>query len=173
MILYGFIDIANKNYEIISREYLENYYPNLQLYASDVIRNCGADYVIGIRAIVLEDGKASYTSSDAFNELMKFIRIYEKHHNVIVKCQYIPVIFGDYENSEYAEYEIGETDYDGASLISTHSSRPSTPTNQRTKPASTNAPERPSRCRGCQENQPNQMAHIGVGGCLKYDSGSE
>jgi hypothetical protein len=75
-------------------------------------------------------------------------------------------------------------------------SRPTTPINQPTKPASTNAPERPSRnefregnlsnntlferpkltiaipkpnhtCEGCIHEQPNQMAHVGRGGCLE------
>jgi hypothetical protein len=51
--------------------------------------------------------------------------------------------------------------------------RPSTPTNQPTKPASTNAPARPvqvkyrhTTCQGCIDQQPNQMAHVSIGGCL-------
>jgi hypothetical protein len=48
------------------------------------------------------------------------------------------------------------------------SEAPSTPKGQPTKPASTNAPERPPRiCRGCLEEQPNQLAH--VGGCLSAE----
>lgn len=51
---------------------------------------------------------------------------------------------------------------------SAHSDAPSTPKGQRTKPASTNAPKRPPRiCRGCLEEQPNQLAH--VGGCLSAE----
>ena len=57
-------------------------------------------------------------------------------------------------------------------------SRPTTPINQPTKPASTNAPERVAKltiaipkpnhtCQGCIEEQPNQMAHVGAGGCLE------
>ena len=56
-------------------------------------------------------------------------------------------------------------------------SRPTTPINQPTKPASTNAPERPKltiaipkpnhTCQGCIDEQPNQMAHVGAGGCLE------
>ena len=55
------------------------------------------------------------------------------------------------------------------------SAHPSTPKHQPTKPASTNAPERiPNltieapeiKCRGCLEEQFNQLAHVGVGGCL-------
>jgi hypothetical protein len=46
-------------------------------------------------------------------------------------------------------------------------SRPSTPTNQPTKPASTNAPKRPIKCQGCIEDQPNQLAHMDEGGCLR------
>ncbi len=62
-------------------------------------------------------------------------------------------------------------------------SRPTTPTNQPTKPASTNAPERPTKikltietpkikhtCQGCIEEQFNQMAHVGPGGCLEEDA---
>ena len=33
-----------------------------------------------------------------------------------------------------------------------------------------NAPKKPSKaetCRGCEEEQPNQLAHIGPGGCLE------
>jgi hypothetical protein len=66
-----------------------------------------------------------------------------------------------------------------------NNSRPTTPTNQPTKPASTNAPERPVKqtidttklsiqtpkvehtCQGCVEEQFNQMAHVGPGGCLE------
>ena len=147
--------------------------------ASDVIRNCGTDYVIGIYASISQDGKLSYYSHEAHDELMKFIAKYEKHHGIKVECKYIPVIQGDYEHSEYAEYEFYDDDddddeTDGASLISSDDvSRPSTPTNQRTKPASTNAPLRPLGCQGCADEQPNQMAHMGRGGCLKYDDDIE
>jgi hypothetical protein len=48
------------------------------------------------------------------------------------------------------------------------SDMPSTPKSQPTKPASTDAPTKPT-CRGCEEEQPNQLAHVGPGGCLKYD----
>jgi hypothetical protein len=61
-----------------------------------------------------------------------------------------------------------------------NNSRPTTPTNQPTKPASTNAPERPIynkltintpkveyTCPGCIQSQPNQMAHVVAGGCLE------
>ena len=64
-----------------------------------------------------------------------------------------------------------------------NNSRPTTPTNQPTKPASTNAPERPTKikltietpkikhtCQGCIEEQFNQMAHVGPGGCLEEDA---
>ena len=53
---------------------------------------------------------------------------------------------------------------------------PTTPKHQPTKPASTNAPERPPKltieppkivCQGCIEEQPNQLAHVHVGGCLE------
>jgi hypothetical protein len=53
---------------------------------------------------------------------------------------------------------------------------PTTPQHQPTKPASTNAPVRPPKltieppkikCNGCIEDQPNQMAHVHVGGCLE------
>lgn len=53
---------------------------------------------------------------------------------------------------------------------------PTTPKHQPTKPASTNAPERVPRltiespkikCQGCIEEQPNQLAHVHVGGCLE------
>jgi hypothetical protein len=173
MILYGFYDHGAEKYEIISKEYLERNYPNLCLYANDVIRNCGTEYVIGIYSSISEDGKVSYYSHEAYDELMRFIAKYEKHHHVNVTCKYIPVIVGDYENSEYAEYQIDEVDDDddATSLISSdESSRPSTPINQRTRPASTNAPARSVECQGCADEQPNQMAHMGAGGCLKYDS---
>ena len=169
MILYGFYDHGNKEYELISTEYMNANYPNLCVYPSDVIKNRGINYVIGINSTISANGIASYDGKEEHDELMKFIAKYEKHHGIKLECKYIPVISGDYENYEYTEYELNEEDDDEvASLISTDSSRPSTPTNQMTKPASTNAPERPSRCRGCIEEQPNQMAH--VGGCLSYDS---
>jgi hypothetical protein len=41
---------------------------------------------------------------------------------------------------------------------------PSTPKHQPTKAAS---PVAPVKCKGCEEEQPNQLAHIGVGGCLE------
>lgn len=53
---------------------------------------------------------------------------------------------------------------------------PTTPLHQPTKPASTNAPERPPKltieppkivCQGCIEEQPNQLAHVHAGGCLE------
>jgi hypothetical protein len=53
---------------------------------------------------------------------------------------------------------------------------PTTPQHQPTKPASTNAPEKPPKltieppllkCQGCIEEQPNQLAHVHVGGCLE------
>ena len=47
---------------------------------------------------------------------------------------------------------------------------PSTPTNQPTKSVEPNAPTKLSQeqtCRGCEECQPNQLAHVGPGGCLE------
>jgi hypothetical protein len=145
------------------------------MYPMDVIRNHGNDYVVGINAYITENGVLKYHREEAFKQLMEFKKKYEKHHCVGISLRFITVISGDYEESEYMEYELDETDEDDKDdeMIEEPVVRPSTPTNQPTRPASTNAPARPVRCQGCAEDQPNQLAHMGEYGCLHYDADSD
>ena len=83
-------------------------------------------------------------------------------------------IVADRSSSECNDVEFAHTQMPRAT--GTFGAPPTTPQHQPTKPASTNAPERPPKltieqpklkCQGCIEEQPNQMAHVHSGGCLE------
>lgn len=98
----------------------------------------------------------------AMEKIKKIIE--DEQQEEVLPASVAPAIVADNSSSE--DNDIG----------SAHAQQtPTTPKHQPTKPASTNAPERPPKltieapqikCRGCLEEQFNQLAHVGVGGCL-------
>jgi hypothetical protein len=101
-ILYGFYDLCEE--AGLSKEFLSEVYPSICRYPSDIIRNYGTDFVIGIDASISEEGIAHYDSEDAYKQLIKLKDKYDEYHKTAVQLKYISVIYGDYEEQNLYDY---------------------------------------------------------------------